>query len=54
MLFGSNIFILVFLPIMLALCDALARRRGARLGLPIVASLVHCGYWDVRFVPLLH
>jgi D-alanyl-lipoteichoic acid acyltransferase DltB (MBOAT superfamily) len=53
MLFSSSIFILVFLPITLGLYYALAARRGARITLLILASLVYYGYWDVRFVPLL-
>jgi alginate O-acetyltransferase complex protein AlgI len=53
MLFSSNIFILVFLPITLGLYYALAGHRNARIGLLIAASLVYYGYWDVRFVPLL-
>jgi alginate O-acetyltransferase complex protein AlgI len=53
MLFSSDIFILVFLPIALGLYYALAARRSARIGLLVAASLVYYGYWDVRFVPLL-
>ena len=53
MLFSSNIFILVFLPITIGLYYALAAYRGARIGLLVAASLVYYGYWDVRFVPLL-
>jgi D-alanyl-lipoteichoic acid acyltransferase DltB (MBOAT superfamily) len=53
MLFSSDIFILVFLPLTLGLYYAVADRRGARIGLLVAASLVYYGYWDVRFVPLL-
>ena len=53
MLFSSDIFILVFLPVTLALYYRFAADRRLRLGLLIAASLVYYGYWDVRFVPLL-
>jgi alginate O-acetyltransferase complex protein AlgI len=53
MLFSSDIFLLVFLPVTLALYYRFADDRRLRLGLLIVASLVYYGYWDVRFVPLL-
>src|SRR5215469_9783182 len=53
MLFSSNIFILVFLPITLGLYYAFADNRSARTGLLIAASLVYYGWWDPRFVPLL-
>jgi alginate O-acetyltransferase complex protein AlgI len=53
MLFSSDIFLLVFLPVTLALYYAFADQRRLRLALLIAASLVYYGYWDVRFVPLL-
>jgi alginate O-acetyltransferase complex protein AlgI len=53
MLFSSDVFLLVFLPITLGLYYALAAKRMARIGLLIAASLVYYGYWDVRFIPLL-
>jgi alginate O-acetyltransferase complex protein AlgI len=53
MLFSSDVFLLVFLPITLGLYYALAGRRKARIGLLIAASLVYYGYWDLRFIPLL-
>jgi D-alanyl-lipoteichoic acid acyltransferase DltB (MBOAT superfamily) len=53
MLFSSDVFILAFLPVTLALYYLLAGSRQARILLLIAASLVYYGYWDVRFVPLL-
>jgi D-alanyl-lipoteichoic acid acyltransferase DltB (MBOAT superfamily) len=53
MLFSSDVFILVFLPVTLALYYRVADDRRLRLGVLIAASLVYYGYWDVRFVPLL-
>jgi alginate O-acetyltransferase complex protein AlgI len=53
MLFNSQLFICVFLPIVLGAYYAMARNRRAREGLLIVASLVFYGSWDPRFVPPL-
>ena len=53
MLFNSQIFIVCFLPAVLAAYYALAARRAARQALVIVASLGFYAWWDVRFVPLL-
>jgi len=53
MLFSSDVFILAFLPVTLALYYLLAGSRQARILFLIAASLVYYGYWDVRFVPLL-
>jgi D-alanyl-lipoteichoic acid acyltransferase DltB (MBOAT superfamily) len=53
MLFNSTIFILLFLPPVLAAYYMLAGNRRARLALLSLASLAFYGYWDVRFVPLL-
>jgi alginate O-acetyltransferase complex protein AlgI len=53
LLFNSQIFLLVFLPLTLAGFYLLAARRSARLWLLIVASFVFYGYWDVRLLPLL-
>ncbi|HEX4261114.1 MAG TPA: MBOAT family protein [Acetobacteraceae bacterium] len=53
MLFNSQPFILVFLPLVLALYYAAAEHRALRQSIVIVASLVFYGWWDVRFVPLL-
>ena len=53
MLFNSQPFILLFLPLVLALYYAAAAHRALRQSVVIVASLVFYGWWDVRFVPLL-
>src|SRR5690242_5474005 len=53
MLFNSQLFIVGFLPITLALYYALASHRRARQILIVLASLVFYGWWDIRFVPLL-
>ena len=53
MLFNSQVFIVGFLPPVLALYYALAAHRMARQAVVVLASLVFYGWWDVRFVPLL-
>ena len=53
MLFNSQVFILSFLPCVLALYYAAADRRVLRQGVMVAASLAFYGWWDVRFVPLL-
>ena len=53
MLFQTQIFLLVFLPVTLAGYYVLARREKARLAWLILAGLVFYGWWDPRFVPLL-
>jgi D-alanyl-lipoteichoic acid acyltransferase DltB (MBOAT superfamily) len=53
MLFQSQIFVLVFLPIALAVYYAVADRTAARQWMLIATSLAFYGWWDVRFVPLL-
>ncbi len=53
MLFNSQPFILLFLPLVLALYYAAAAHRALRQSVVIVASLAFYGWWDVRFVPLL-
>ena len=53
MLFNSQPFILLFLPVVLAGYYALAERRVWRQGWLVVASLAFYGWWDVRFVPFL-
>ena len=53
MLFQSQIFILVFLPSVLAGYFAVARSARARQFALIVASLVFYAWWDIRFVPLV-
>jgi alginate O-acetyltransferase complex protein AlgI len=53
MLFQSQIFVLVFLPSVLAAYFAVARSAVARQFVLIVASLVFYAWWDIRFVPLV-
>ncbi len=53
MLFHSQEFILLFLPVAVGIYYALARHRAAREWWLIGASLAFYGWWDVRFVPLL-
>ena len=53
MLFNSQVFIIGFLPVVLALYYALAAHREARQLLLVLASLGFYGWWDMRFVPLL-
>jgi alginate O-acetyltransferase complex protein AlgI len=53
MLFHSQEFILLFLPVAVGIFYALARHQAARQWWLIAASLVFYGWWDVRFVPLL-
>jgi len=53
MLFNSQPFILIFLPVVLGLYYALANHRTARQVLIVVASMGFYGWWDMRFVPLL-
>jgi D-alanyl-lipoteichoic acid acyltransferase DltB (MBOAT superfamily) len=53
MLFHSQPFLVVFLPIVLVGQWILSGRRDAREWFLILASLVFYGWWDVRFLPLL-
>ena len=53
MLFHSQAFILVFLPLVVMLYYALSARVVAREWVIIAASAVFYGWWDVRFLPLL-
>ena len=53
MLFNSQLFILGFLPCVLALYYAAAASRRLRQLVLVGASLVFYGYWDIRFVPFL-
>lgn len=53
MLFQSQAFVMVLLPITLALYYATARRPLIRQLVLVIASLVFYGWWDARFVPLL-
>ena len=53
MLFQSQGFILVFLPLALAAYYGVARSQAQRQYTLIAASLVFYGWWDARFIPLL-
>jgi D-alanyl-lipoteichoic acid acyltransferase DltB (MBOAT superfamily) len=53
MLFHSQSFVLVFLPIVLCGAYALAHRRTARETFLVAASVVFYAWWDWRHVPLL-
>jgi D-alanyl-lipoteichoic acid acyltransferase DltB (MBOAT superfamily) len=53
MLFQSQGFILIFLPIAVAAYYAVASSERARHAVLITASLVFYGWWDWRFIPLL-
>lgn len=53
MLFHSQEFILLFLPLAVGVFYALARREAPREWWLISASLIFYGWWDVRFIPLL-
>src|SRR5262249_41376402 len=53
MLFQSQGFILLFLPIAVAAYYLAASSERARQAVLIAASLVFYGWWDARFLPLL-
>ena len=53
MLFSSQIFLLLFLPLTLAAYYALAFSNVWRLRILSLASFTFYGFWDWRFVPLL-
>lgn len=53
MLFNSQVFLVIFLPITVAGYYSLANRSDWRMGWLLLASLVFYAYWDVRFLPLL-
>jgi len=55
MLFQSQVFILVFLPVVLAVWYGMAHAglKASREWALIALSMVFYGWWDVRFVPLL-
>jgi len=53
MLFHSQIFLLLFLPLALAAYYVLAARGRSGVWWLLAASFVFYGYWDVRLVPLL-
>jgi len=53
MLFNSQEFLLVFLPLTLIIYFALASKATLRIWVLISASLFFYAYWDLRFLPLL-
>lgn len=53
MLFNSQLFILIFLPITLITYYTFSRNQVLREWFLIFSSLVFYGYWDFRLVPLL-
>ena len=53
MLFHSQEFVLLFLPVAVGVFYGLARHQAWREWWLIAASLAFYGWWDVRFVPLL-
>ena len=53
MLFQSQIYVLLFLPLTVALYYAAARSPVLRHWVLIVASLVFYGWWDPRFIILV-
>ncbi|WP_026379559.1 MBOAT family O-acyltransferase [Afifella pfennigii] len=53
MLFQSQVFLLLFLPVVFGAFFLLARRMVAREWMLIVASAFFYGWWDARFLPLL-
>ena len=53
MLFSSQVFLLLFLPVVVAVYYMVARHAALRLWWLLAASLLFYGYWDARLVPLL-
>jgi D-alanyl-lipoteichoic acid acyltransferase DltB (MBOAT superfamily) len=53
MLFNSQAFILLFLPVVLGLYYALANHAVARRVMLVIASMGFYAWWDPRFVPVL-
>jgi alginate O-acetyltransferase complex protein AlgI len=53
MLFQSQFYILVFLPIVTICYYAVAGSERARHGVLIASSLIFYAWWDARFIPLL-
>ncbi|MEN3976548.1 MBOAT family O-acyltransferase [Emcibacter sp. SYSU 3D8] len=54
-LFNSNVFLFVYLPVVLVIFHLLRPRTDGRwaMGWLAAASLFFYGYWDIRFLPLL-
>ncbi|MEQ1890689.1 MAG: MBOAT family O-acyltransferase [Alphaproteobacteria bacterium] len=53
MLFNSEVFILLFLPLSLGVYYALSAHVNLRLWALVIASLIFYSYWDIRFLPVL-
>jgi alginate O-acetyltransferase complex protein AlgI len=53
LLFNSYTFLLVFLPISIAIYRVADDFPQWRIGTLVILSLIFYGYWDVRFVPLM-
>jgi D-alanyl-lipoteichoic acid acyltransferase DltB (MBOAT superfamily) len=53
MLFNSQQFLLIFLPLTLILYFSFARKETLRIWILISASVIFYAYWDLRFLPLL-
>lgn len=53
MLFHTQLFILIFLPVILGFYYLSRRHQALQQCLLIAASFVFYGYWDVRLIPLL-
>ncbi|MEN8236870.1 MAG: MBOAT family protein [Pseudomonadota bacterium] len=53
MLFHTQLFILVFLPVVLGFYYLSRRHHTLQQWLLVAASLIFYGYWDVRLIPLL-
>ena len=53
MLFNSQLFLLIFLPLTLIGYYLCAKRETLRIWVLITASLIFYAYWDLRFLPLL-
>jgi alginate O-acetyltransferase complex protein AlgI len=53
MLFNSQIFLLIFLPLTLLGYYYASKRPDVREWLLILASIIFYGYWDFRLIPLL-
>ena len=53
MLFQSQVYVLAFLPLTVALYYAVAGSAAARQWVLIAASLFFYGWWDPRFIILV-
>ena len=53
MLFNSQVFLIIFLPIILVGYYFLSGNKSCRIWFLIIGSFVFYGYWDMRLIPLL-